>query len=76
LRTVYFITLVCTPIFAENTSKVITEDRVISSLDAWQEYANSGEVKASMALLSKSVILEVHLPNANKKCPLRLWMVN
>ena len=55
-----------TPILAENTPKVITEDMVISTLDAWQNHANNSDVKASMALLSEDVIIEAHLPNGEK----------
>ena len=54
------------PIYADNVQKVISEEMVLSALDAWQEYANSGDISASMDMLSHDVIIEAHMPYDGK----------
>ena len=57
---------VSAPIYADNAQEVITEEMVISALDAWKDYANSGDTSASMDMLSQGVIIEAHMPYDGK----------
>jgi hypothetical protein len=54
------------PIYADNAREVLSEEMVLTALDSWREYENSGDISAAMDMLSQDVIIEAHLPYGGK----------